>query len=81
MLSLKWTNVKESGFRNLGNFGLSNPECGKILVVEFGILGFGIQNTAQSFKILQHFENSEEGFHPPLGAPPPPPPFEPRWRG
>ena len=37
--------VKESGFRNPGNFCIWNPESWKFLPVESGILGLGIRNT------------------------------------
>ena len=40
-------NVRESGFPNPGNFCFWNPESGKILLLESGILGFGIWKTAQ----------------------------------
>ena len=39
--------VGVSGFRNLENFCLKDPESGKILLMESGIQGFGIQNRAQ----------------------------------
>ena len=39
--------VRVSGFRNQENFCLWDPESGKILLMEFGIQGFGIQNRAQ----------------------------------
>ena len=39
--------VRESGFWNPGNFCLWNRESKKILLVESGILGSGIRNTAQ----------------------------------
>ena len=39
--------VRESGFRNPINFCFWNPESGKILLVESGILDSGIRNTAQ----------------------------------
>ena len=38
--------VTESRFRNPQTFCLWNMESGKIFVVESGIIGFGIQNTA-----------------------------------
>ena len=39
--------VRVSGFRNLENFCLKDPESRKILLMESGIQGFGIQNKAQ----------------------------------
>ena len=40
----------------LGRFCLWSPESGKIFLVESGIVGFGIQNTAQGFR--NHANNS-----------------------
>ena len=42
--------VRESGFRNVGNFCLWKPESEKNLHVESTILGFGIRNTAQRIR-------------------------------
>ena len=39
--------VMESKFRNPANFSLYNPESGKILLMESGIQGCEIRNTAQ----------------------------------
>ena len=39
--------LRETGFMNAEKLCLWNPESGKILLVESGILGFGIWNTAQ----------------------------------
>ena len=41
---------KKSGFRNRRNFCLCNPQSGKILLVESGILGFRIQISAQGIR-------------------------------
>ena len=44
--------VREYGFRNpeVRYFCLWNPKSGKILLVESGIIGFGIRNTAQKIR-------------------------------
>ena len=48
--------VKESGFRNPGNFCIWNPESWKFLLVESGILGLGIRNPTNN-------PNPESKFH------------------
>ena len=45
LLREKLPHVKESGFRNPGNFCIWNSESCKFLLVESGILGLGIRNT------------------------------------
>ena len=42
--------LRESEFRNPGNFCSWNPESGKILLLESGILGLGPRNTAQGIR-------------------------------
>ena len=42
--------VRESRFENPGNTCLWYPESMKFLLVEFGILGFGIRNTAPGIR-------------------------------
>ena len=55
-------NVRESPFQNLGNFNLWNPECGKIFLMESGILGFGTCNTAQGIWNPTNDWNPESKF-------------------
>ena len=55
--------MKESGFRNVENLGLKNPDSGKILLVESGILGFGTQNTVQGIRNPTEEWNPESKFH------------------
>ena len=55
-------NVRELGFRNLGNFCLWNPEL-EIFVVESEIQEFGIRNTAQVFRNSTNNWNPESKFH------------------
>ena len=47
----------------MGNLGFENPESGKILLVESGILGFGTQNTAQGIRNPTEEWNPESKFH------------------
>ena len=42
--------VRESGFRNRQNFACGIRNVEKFLLVEFGILGFTIRNTAQGIQ-------------------------------
>ena len=55
--------VRESGFRNMRNLGLKNPESGKIVLVESRILGSGTQNTAQGIRNPTKEWNPESKFH------------------
>ena len=55
--------VREFWFRNPGNFCFWNPELGKILLVECGILEFGIQNTAPGIWNPTNEWNPESKFH------------------
>ena len=43
--------------------GIRNPESGKFLLVESGILGFGIRNTAQGIRNPTNVWNPEFKFH------------------
>ena len=45
--------VRESGILNRENFCLRNPEYGKCLLVESGIMGFGIRNPITTDKELE----------------------------
>ena len=45
--------VRESGILNRENFCLRNPEYGKCLLVESGIMGFGIRNPSTTDKELE----------------------------
>ena len=52
---LKWSHVREFGFRNPGNVCLWNPESGQILLSEYKkkkteVLGFGMGNTGQGIR-------------------------------
>ena len=55
--------VRESGFQNPGIFCLWNPESGNFLLVESGILGLGIRNTAQGIRNPTNDCNPESKFH------------------
>ena len=55
--------VRKSGFQNPGIFCLWNPESGNVLLVEFGILGFGIRNTVQGIRNPTDDCNPESKFH------------------
>ena len=55
--------VRESGFRNPGNFYIQNPESWKFLLVESGILGLGIRNTAVRIRNPTNNWNPESKFH------------------
>lgn len=55
--------VRKSGFQNPGIFFLWNPESGNVLLVEFGILGFGIRNTVQGIRNPTDDCNPESRFH------------------
>lgn len=55
--------VREFWFRNLGNFCFWNPELGESLLVECGILEFGIQNTAPGIRNPTNKWNPESTFH------------------
>ena len=48
--------AREFGFRNPGIFCFWNPESGENLLMESGILGFGIRNTAQDSGITLTIE-------------------------
>ena len=57
-------NVRESGFRNQWNFCLWNPEISEIvLLVDSGILGHGIRNTAQGIRNPTDDWYPESKFH------------------
>lgn len=56
----------EPPIRNPGNFWLCNPHTGNILLVESGILGFGIWNTAQGNRNLTNDWNSKSKTYIPL---------------
>ena len=43
--------VRKCGLRNPSNLFLGNPDSRKNFLLEFGILGFGIQNAAQGSRI------------------------------
>ena len=55
--------VRESRFRNPGNLRLWNLESGNILLMESGIPGFGIRNTAQGIWNPTNDWNSESKFY------------------
>ena len=55
--------VRDSGFRDPTSLCLYNPEFRKVLLVESGILGFGIQKTAQGIRNLSNHWNPESKFH------------------
>ena len=54
--------VRESRFRNLRNMFLWNPESRKILLMESGILGFRIRNTAEGIRNPTNDWNLESKF-------------------
>ena len=58
----KSPHVKESGFRNPGNFCIWNPESWKFLLVESGILGLGIRNTGLGIRNPTNNSNPESKF-------------------
>ena len=51
--------VRDSEFRDPASLCLYNPEFRKVLLVESGILGFGIQKTAQGIRNLSNHWNPE----------------------
>ena len=55
--------VKESGFRNPGNFCIWNPESWKFSLLESGILGLGIRNTGVGMQNPTNNSNTESKFH------------------
>ena len=55
--------ISDFGFRNPGNFCLRNPECGKILLVESGILGFEIRVQFNGIRNPTKDWNPESKFH------------------
>ena len=55
--------VKESGFRNPGNFCFWNPESWKFLLVESGILCLGIRNTGVGIGNPTNNPNPESKFN------------------
>ena len=55
--------VRESRFWNPGNLHSWNLESGNILLMESGILGFGIRNTAQGIWNPTNYWNSESKFY------------------
>ena len=54
--------VGESGFRSSGNLYSQNPESWKFLLVESGILGFGIRNLALGIRNPTKDWNPESEF-------------------
>ena len=63
-ITVSWfPHVRFSGFRHGGNLWLWNPESGKVLHVESGVLGFGIRNPAWIIRDLANDWNPESKFH------------------
>ena len=58
--------LREYGFRNPKNFWSWNPQSGKIFIMESGILGFGIRNTAQGIQNPANGWNPESRIQVPL---------------
>ena len=54
---------RESGFKTPAIFCEWNPDSGKILLVESGILSLGIRNTAQGIRNLSNDWDPEYKFH------------------
>ena len=50
-------------FSNKNRKGIRIAESGKFLLVECGILGFGIRNTAQGIRNHTNDWNSKSKFH------------------
>ena len=55
--------LREYVFRNPNNFCLWNLQPGKILLMESGLLGFGIRNTAQGIRNPTDDWEAESKFH------------------
>ena len=51
--------LRKYGFRNPKNFWSWNPQAGKIWIMESGILGFGIRNTARGIQNPANDWNAE----------------------
>ena len=60
--SLAWFS-RQIRYRNPWNFCLWNLEAQKILLLECGILGFGIRNTAQRIRNPSNDWNPESNFY------------------
>ena len=55
--------VRKSGLRNPSSLFLWNPASGKNFLLEFGILGFGIRNTAQGIQNPTNNKHLESIIH------------------
>ena len=58
--------LRKYGFRNPKNFWSWNPQSGKIWIMESGILGFGIRNTARGIQNHANDWNAEYRIQVPL---------------
>ena len=58
--------LKKYGFQNPKNFWSWNPQSGKIWIMESGILGFGIRNTARGIQNPANDWNAEYRIQVPL---------------
>ena len=55
--------VRKSGLRNPSSLFLWNPDSGKNFLLEFGILGFGVRNTAQGIQNPTNNKHLESIIH------------------